>query len=363
MKNNMDVFDKILKDHSWRFKKGYPDVKNKEDKTLLESIINGYLTEAEEEVNINIDDKEVLDVKGGEAKDPSGGSPVYNDSIRLAIYGKDYQGKPIPRPNKKYPYQQNTFSFSVDPSDMEMFKLLFPVKPPKAGKEVGSAGSLGVGNGEIALYWLYQFSDSAKVTEGRAGDDPDLFFNDQGVEVKSWTTNAGLKKLGRFGQDKVNLSLLSVIFGFNALSEVFGDIDDDLPKTVNPTNFNGQQLITAMRKLIEFKNVVEDNNDLVSTYPLFKNIKENVDRVYRQLGVGKDSSPEDLATEMAIKLLEPKLNRKPGDGNHLANVMEDGKIKFFQVVFEKMKDSDSLLSDFKVVQSAISVNFDKIWGE
>jgi len=38
----MDVFDKILKEHSWKFPKGYPDMDNKEDRTLLENIINGY---------------------------------------------------------------------------------------------------------------------------------------------------------------------------------------------------------------------------------------------------------------------------------------------------------------------------------
>ena len=58
----MDVFDKILKEHSWKFPKGYPDMDSKEDRTLLENIINGYLTEAEEDVEI-ADDKEVLDIK------------------------------------------------------------------------------------------------------------------------------------------------------------------------------------------------------------------------------------------------------------------------------------------------------------
>ena len=60
----MDVFDKILKEHSWKFKKGYPDIKDIEDKTLLEKIVNEYLTEAEadtgeteveDEVDVNVD--------------------------------------------------------------------------------------------------------------------------------------------------------------------------------------------------------------------------------------------------------------------------------------------------------------------
>jgi len=69
-----------------------------------------------------------------------------------------------------------------------------------------------------------------------------------------------------------------------------------------------------------------------------------------------------MATKMAIKLLEPKLSRKPGEGNHLANVKDDGSIKFFQIQFSKLKESDDLLSDFVVKQSAIGINFNKIWG-
>jgi hypothetical protein len=38
----MDVFDKILKEHSWRFPKGYPDMDNPKDKELLFSIVEGY---------------------------------------------------------------------------------------------------------------------------------------------------------------------------------------------------------------------------------------------------------------------------------------------------------------------------------
>ena len=231
----MDVLDKILKEHSWKFPKGYPDISLKEDRDLLESIVNNYLTE-EEEIEIEAE-KDVLGVKGGEVKDPSGGSKTYNDTIRFALYGKDWEGQAIPRPKKKYPYKNGTFSFSVDPLDKEMWDKLYPVSPPKVGKPIGSEGSKGVGNGEIALYWLYQFSESARVEEGRSGDDPDLFFDGKGVEVKAWDKHEGMHGLGRFGADKENLQLLSIIFGFNALATVLGQ--DQAPKTVNPTNFSG----------------------------------------------------------------------------------------------------------------------------
>lgn len=347
----MDNITKYLHKIAYKFPKGYPDMDDPKDKDMLFELIKT-VTEAEEEVEIDVD---------VETSIPSGGSETYNDTIRYAIYGKDYKDKPIPKPKSKYPYKNSTFSITVSSEDKELFTKLYPVKPPKVGKEVGSAGSLGVGNGEIALYWLYHFSNSAKVTEGREKDDPDLYFNNQGVEVKSWSTNKGLHGLGRFGADKENLSLLSLIFGFSALVSVF-DGEGELPKTVNPTNFRGFQLTAAMEKVKEFKSLLNKNNDLIDEYPLFKNIKSNVDRVYNTLNLEDSDSPQDMGRKMAIQLLKPKLDRKPGDGNHLANVKDNGDVKFFQINFDELKNSDELMKDFEVKQSAIRINFDKIWG-
>jgi hypothetical protein len=345
----MDSITKFLNRVSYKFPKGYPDMNSDQDKKMLFEMVNN-IVEDEEEI-------ETIETP----PDPEGGSQTYNDTIRFALYGSDWKDKPIPTPKKKYPYNSNTFSINISGEDREMFDKLYPVKPPKVGKEIGSAGSLGVGNGEIALYWLYHFSKSAKVEEGRSGDDPDLFFNGQGVEVKSWSKDTGLHGLGRFGADKENLSLLAIIFGFNALVSVF-DGEKAPSKTINPTNFRGFQLIDAMEKVKEFKNLLDQNSSLSSEYPLFKNIQDNVDRVYSTLKISDGDSAEEMAAKMAVQLLEPKLSRKPGDGNHLANVKDDGNVKFFQIDFSKLKDSKDLLDDFEVKQSAISINFDKIWG-
>ncbi len=358
----MDVLDKFFQQYAYKFDKGYPDMNNEQDVVLLNELLNNLLENEEEEIDIKIDDKEEVETKEETpSKIPSGGSETYNDTIRYALYGKDYKDKPIPTPSTKYPYKNGTFGTKVASADKELFTKLYPVKPPKVGKEVGSAGSLAVGNGEIALYWLYHFSNSARVEEGRDGDDPDLFFNGNGVEVKSWDKPTGMHGLGRFGADKENLQLLSIIFGFNAIASALGQ-EDKVPKTVNPTNFRGPQLVDAMRKVAEFKELVDDNGDLVNQYPLFKNIKNNTDLVYSKLNLSDGDSPEEMARKMTVSLLEPKLSRKPGDGNHLVNVTADGDMKFFQIDFDKLKNSEDLLTDFVVKQSAIGINFDKIWG-
>ena len=45
----MDTYEKIIRKHSWRFPKGYPDLNNPKDKEFLISIVEGYLKENEEE--------------------------------------------------------------------------------------------------------------------------------------------------------------------------------------------------------------------------------------------------------------------------------------------------------------------------
>ena len=350
----MDAFDKILKEHSWKFKKGYPDVKDLEDKTLLESIINGYLAEAEEDINIDIEDKEILNVKKSPPPQPKVGSDVYNATIKNAL-----DVEVIPTTSTRYKWNGeggSTFVEQVKSEDKEIFDKLFSIKPPKVGQEVGSAGSLGVGNGEIALYWLYNFSNSGVgVTEGREGDDPDLRFNGVGVEVKAYKNPNGVVGLGRFGADKENIALLSIIFGLNTLSQVLGDEPPE--KTINPTNFDGGQLKDAMQKLIDFQNI-DGLDALASQYSLFASIKNNVDSITSKLGNFGDA--EAGAIKMADKLVRSKLERKPGGGGYLANVKPDGGLKFFQINLEKLNSSD-LLSSFKVAQSAILVKFSNIF--
>lgn len=54
----MDVFDKILKEYSWKFPKGYPDINDPKDKEFLISIVEELVTEEEtdlDELRNNLD--------------------------------------------------------------------------------------------------------------------------------------------------------------------------------------------------------------------------------------------------------------------------------------------------------------------
>ena len=51
-----------------------------------------------------------------------------------------------------------------------------------------------------------------------------------------------------------------------------------------------------------------------------------------------------------------------GNGGYLANVLKNGSIKFFKIDLEKTKSNENLLDNFAAKQSAIYLDFDKIFG-
>ena len=92
-------------------------------------------------------------------------------------------------------------SGTVQGSDKDTFIKLYKVAPPTADKGIGSAGSKGSGNGEIALYWLFKYqSPSIPAKDSRGSDNPDLIIDGHGVEVKSMESND--LALGRFGHEE-----------------------------------------------------------------------------------------------------------------------------------------------------------------
>lgn len=277
---------------------------------------------------------------------------IYDGVIKKSLGLKE--NDPIPSPSGNYTLKDSTFSIQVDSRDKSTFDKLYNVAPPKKGEDEGE--TKGVGNGEVALYWLYQYSNNT-VEVGRAGDDPDLFINGKGVEVKAYKSHVGKIGLGRFGADKENLQLLSVVFGIKALSEALGSKQEK--STINPTNFKGSDLIPAFEQLIQLEKI-PDLETLASQYSIFATIKQNIDTLNQNLNSPKDA--QEGAQAMTYKMIESKLGRKPGNGGYLANVLKNGDIKFFKIELDKVKSNENLLDNFAAKQSAIYLDFGKIFG-
>jgi hypothetical protein len=331
----MDVIEKFLHSISYKFPKGYPDMNNPGDVTLLNEIISNITEQTSPSPIVE-----------------SGDEDIYDTLIRKTLGIKD--GESIPQPKGTYSLKGGTFMEQVSPSDKNEFDKLYNVAPPKKGEEEGE--TKGVGNGEVALYWLYKYSGN-DVKVGREGDDPDLFINGKGVEVKAYKSHTGKIGLGRFGTDRDNLQLLSIIFGIKSLSEALGSKSEG--PAVNPTNFKGTDLIPAFNQVLELERI-PDLDRLASQYNVFATIKENIDTLNNTLN--NPTEAKEGATAMAAKMIESKLSRKPGNENYLANVLKNGSIKFFYIDFEKLETNENLLDNFAAKQSAIYLDFGKIFG-
>ena len=370
------TLDELLLEWSYRSEKGYPSLDNPSDVLVLEKILNKLnlpthdiiqqLREQEDAVTVRtddeIDDNEELDSEeeqipneeppGEKDNDDEltqipGGSVEYDNLIKKTL-GVDV----IPTSNNSYKFSKTTFIEQVKGEDLKVWKDLWEAKPDK--KTEKGVETAGVGKGEVSLYWLYHYSKSnVKVDEGRENDDPDLFFNGDGVEVKAYKSHNSKLSIGRYGADKENLRLLSIIFGISTLARVFGGDGGD--KTINPTNFAGKDLIDAFEHVVAFSDV--DLDQLSDLYPVFSDIKANVDYLDSMLDF---TTAEEGALAMARKFLKDKLERKPGDGNHLVNLKKDGSMKFFHVTFDKL--DDNILNNMGSSQSAMKLNFTKTFG-
>ena len=209
------TLDELLLEWSYRSERGYPTVDNPSDVLLLKEILT-QLKLSEQEVEDIIDN--LPDEPGGDDITISGTDGMEGSSVEdknekevqsnpklepepeaesgLTSYDKvikkelESQGlwegsMPIPKGNYKWSGEfGGTFDEQVANSDIKLWTIMFPLAPPKKGDPDSS--SKGVGNGELALYWLYKYSGTVNVTEGREGDNPDLEFGGVGVEVKAY---------------------------------------------------------------------------------------------------------------------------------------------------------------------------------
>ena len=74
------------------------------------------------------------------------------------------------------------------------------------------------------------------------------------------------------------------------------------------------------------------------------------------------TTAEEGALNMGRKFLKDKLERKPGDGNHLVNLKKDGSMKFFHVTFAAVDGDNEILNNMGSSQSAMKLNFEKTFG-
>ena len=343
------TLDELLLEWSYRTQKGYPDMDDPSDVFILRQLLE-QLDLPTDDILQNLDNDSTTPLENS-----TDGSLEYDEVIRKKLGVNE-----IPKSQQTYRFESNTFDLTVHPDDLEIWQTLWEAKPSK--KTEPGVETAGVGKGEISCYWLFHHSNSnIDVTEGRTDDDPDLFFNGDGVEIKAYDGKSNsVIGLGRFGKDRENINLLNTAFG---ISNLIRKIEaGNKEKSISALTWSGYNLEEAFANVVEFNKVDLDQLGAVGEWGVLGAIKEKIDTLYNALGGFSD--PKEGAEKMARKFLGAKLARKPGFNKHLVNLERSGFMRFWYVTEEKLNNYPDLLGKavLGASQGAMKVHFNKVFG-
>ena len=214
------------------------------------------------------------------------------------------KGQPLPQPVGDYNIGVDV---NVHAKDADIYNKLFPLAPPKGaspdleGEIIGSKGS---GNGEVALYWL--LNKKYDIVDSRSSGAPDLTVTIQGkkigIEVKAYG-KTGKIGLGRFGKQKENRQLLSIVFGLKALMSTFGQENKNVSRMPSLDTFSSEELLSAFSELTSLDNNKELKKHAHKFTPI-STIYQQISFVTSKLGLAEGEYTSELAAaKMMLRLL------------------------------------------------------------
>jgi hypothetical protein len=256
----------------------------------------------------------------------------------------------------------------VHPNDMPTFQALFAAGTNK-----------GVGNGEVSLFWLFNWGQrSNRAVETRGGNDPDLLIDNQNVEVKAYG-NHDKFSLGRFQNQKVFREMVSIIFSVDNIMREKGFTD--------VANFKFKDLSRSAETFCEIRHMLMSDSNLAK-YKIFQQLISKIER-FEQLAsangmksacyIGQQKRPGGalIAMEMSKYILKELLGDKPGDKGYMLNLVPDASkkkmnttqgIMLYKVDLDKMETAPEVLGSespqtFTFNGGAFSANFRKLFGK
>jgi hypothetical protein len=331
----MDLLEKFIRSISYKFPKGYPDMKDPKDVELLNKLIS--------EV---VDPKIIINEQQTE----------YDDRIKEALGVEQIPICQTPLEIGK--------DFNLSGKDAEIWKKLFGVKPIAARTGKQTAGS---GNGEVSTYWAFQYNKTGQfqVEDRRGADNPDLIINNLGVEIKDYGSK--MITLGKFFGDKKSYGLLSNLFGFKSLLEALKENKFPEESTANPGTFKSSELVDAARLMLSFYKETK-LKEFAEKYQfeIVLNLFKRVEAILNELQLGSGASPEDVAGGILKTMIKTKLNKKPLIGQakgYVLNVNVTGLGDFVEITNEKIDalNNEDLLNNVAVTSSEMKMNFDALF--
>ena len=246
-----------------------------------------------------------------------------------------------------YSLQKRGFQLKLDRRDVDAWMKLFYAVPAGRGK--------GTGNGEIALFWLFNYKTgknggTTHVTQG--GNQPDLLINRQNVEVKAYNyPKDGPYSLGRYGDRREFRSMLGTLFGIHNLKAAFeGGTGRGQQTFKGELGFYYKDVVQAAESFIELKDLIYKEKQL-QQFQVFRQMKKTMidfDKMAQNIG-HKGDKPEDYGYSLMKYLLEVSLGEKPGDKGYIANAREDNP----QDIYFHYIDLKNMVTDSKILQKSI----------
>lgn len=178
----------------------------------------------------------------------------------------------VPKVQGTYQIKTNTDMFELkldntkkDPNDpngttdFDNFKKLFTVKPVTGG----------IGNGEVALFWLFGGMNNNKTKHLGGNNQPDLLLNNNNVEVKAYTST--MVKVGKFESQKDFTTMLTIIFSIsnfvnkeNQLLTTSSFDYDRVQKAADNFCITREALLSAKRKMTPEDQKIFESLDIFS---------------------------------------------------------------------------------------------------
>jgi len=238
-------------------------------------------------------------------------------------------------------------SFHINGNDLEIFNKLYYASPTK-----------GYGNGEIFMYWLYSYQQQKyDVVINKKNDNPDLFINGYGVEIKSYNNRKNNIPLGRIGDYTNHLNDLNTVLGINALVTEFTKGKKKTPPNI--FNINSNDLIKACSHVIQLYNDRSDNSlwniGNIFNIDFITSIFTKLDTLFEN---HKNYNPNILAASLLRSFMYSKFSSKPGIPGFILNIKSNGFIKFINISEEKilLLNNDDILNNINLKQGSLLFN-------
>lgn len=260
----------------------------------------------------------------------------------------------------RYTLPTKSSKFTIDRRDQETFKKLFKEAPDKT-----------VGNGEISLFWLFNYGGGRpRAQETRGGNDPDLRIDGQNVEVKAYPKHDNIS-LGRFQDRRAFRSLTNTLFGVANLANAFGGGEGRGQQTFKgELAFRYPDLIESAEKFLDLKEVISSNKTLLK-FKVFKDMAitmKKFDEGMKAIGFkGRNPSANDISVALMKHLIEVSLGDKPGDKGYICNLKDSNPldIYFHYIDLNNMTRDEKVLTQagtFTINGGVFKANFTRLFS-